>query len=620
MTSEMPTKKSRAAAAAGALAAVLGAVVAGGWHSGRMDLVRALPSAAPMQYDAAVCLLLCGAGLSALALERRRAAAILGAAAAVLASWSILRALLGVEFGVERLLGDAALRESIPATLRREPLSALAFILAGATLSARAASSRRTSGPAVLLSGAVLCAFGSVVVLCYAGGIASAFGWEHLTRVPPQAGFGIAVLGAGFLLRELPRGGVDAEGSRWLPAAAGLGAATAAVFLWTALHAEERVRIQYHVDAATSELTRKLQTLQAPGRRQGDMRPEELFGMILRAETPAPCAFAVYLGRKPVYTSPGAPDPRPDEYARDVPVRLGGVDGWVRLWPSAELLAVEHSRLPTTVAVVGLILAFLLAWSVHLSQLAHRQAREIAAASAAKSRFLANISREFGNPLNSIIGFSQLLLGAKDGPLNPEQETDLRAVLDGGLRLSSLMNELLELALIEAGKVSISPAGVPAREIVEDLRRSFAAQAAGKGLSLSADAAGARPADARADPERLRAALSCVVANAVKFTKQGEVVLGLDADDANVVFSVRDTGPGIPAEEIGHIFEPFWQSRRVDGVKKTEGLGLGLFLAKRWVELQGGTLSLERTAGKGTTFFVKLPRTPSAKETGKEGL
>ena len=604
------TAKAWPSAALGGLTSALGLLVMGGWHAQRMDLVRLLPSLAPMQYDAAACFLLCGAGLAALAFGRRRPAAALGAATTALASWSMLRAFLGVEFGLERLLSDTAMREAIPQSLRMEPLSALAFLLAGGVLSCLAASSRRKSAAASLLAGAVLAAFGAVVVLCYLTGIASAFDWEHLTRVPPLSGFGFAAVGAGLILHSWPRNGTDAADSLWLPAAAGIGAATATLFLWTALHAEERVRIQYHVDVAMFELAAKIQVLQAPSRKNGDLRPEQLFGMILQDKTPSPCAFSVFLERKPVYTSRGAPDPRPEEYARNVAVRLGGVDGWVRLWPSTELLAIEHSRLPAAVGAVGLVLSFLLGLCVSLSQLARRQAREIASASAAKSRFLANISREFGNPLNSIIGFSEILLRRKDARLDAEQAEDIRSILNGGRRLAVLMRELLELARLEAGTVRATMKEAAGGEILEDLRREFAAEAAGKGLSLRVEV-GARADAVFVDPELLRQALARLVANALKFTRSGEVTLALQSPHGEAVFSVRDTGGGLSPEETARLFEPFWQSRHFDAIKKAEGLGLGLHLSKRLVELQGGSLSAAAASGGGTIFFVCLPRSLS---------
>ena len=605
------TRKSWPAAAAGGLASAMGLIVMSGWHAHRMDVVRVLPSLAPMQYDAAVCFVLCGSALAALVLGRRRPAALLGGLAAAAAAWSILRAFLGVEFGLERLLSDAAMRDAIPQSLRMEPLSALAFLLAGGVLAGRATSSRRMIGPATLLTGAVLAAFGSVIVLCWLTGIASAFDWEHLTRVPPQSGLGFVVIGAGFLFEAWPGSASDAPDSRWLAAAAGIGAATASLFLWTALHAEEHVRIQYHVDVVMFELAAKIQTLQEPARKKVDLRPEQLFGMILQDKTPSPCAFSVYLGRKPIYTSPGAPYPRPEDYARNVAVRLGGVDGWVRLWPSAELLAVEHSRLPAAVGVVGLILSFLLGLSVHLSQLARRQALVIAGASAAKSRFLANISREFGNPLNSIIGFSEILLSQKNGAPDPDQEEDLRSILNGGRRLSFLMGELMELARLEAGKATVAIKPTAGAEILEGLRLEYAAKAEAKGLALRIES-DANAGAVLADPRLLRQALAFLVANAIKFTRQGEIVLGQQIRDGEAVFSVQDTGAGLPPEETERLFEPFWQSRHFDGVKKAEGLGLGLHLAKRLAELQGGRLSVGAAGGGGSIFTVCLPRSKEA--------
>ncbi|HEX4046360.1 MAG TPA: HAMP domain-containing sensor histidine kinase [Elusimicrobiota bacterium] len=604
-------------AAAGGLAAALGLVVMWGWHAGRMDLVRLLPALVPMQYDAAVCFALCGAALAALAFGRRRSAAALGAAAAALAAWSMLQAALGVEPGLERMLFSAASSGAVPRSLRLEPLSAVFLLLAGGAVWGRATSRRRLIEPAALLTGAVLAAFGSVVLLCYLTGIASAFGWEYLTRVPPQAGLGFFSIGAGLVAQAWPRDEAGPLNSCWLPAAAGAAVAVAALFLWIALRAEERVRIQWHVDAAASELAGRLRVFQASGRRNGSLRPEELFGTVLRPKTPPAYAFAVYLGREPVYTSPGASDPRPDEYARDVEVRMGGEAGWIRVWPSAELLRVERSRLPAAVGVVGVMLAFLLAWSLHLARLARLQAREIAAASAAKSRFLANISREFGNPLNAIIGFGQVLLRRQDGELNAEQEEDLRAVVDGGWRLASLMDDLLELARLEAGKAAAGLELAEGAEIVEGLRRRFAAEAAKKGLDFRVEV-DARAGTVLADPVRLSRALAYLVDNAIKFTRQGEVVLGLRASETEAVFSVRDAGAGISAEEREMIFEPFWQSRRLDAVKKTGGLGLGLFLARKLVELQGGTLTAGTSAGKGAEFLARLPR-PRRPEPGGTG-
>lgn len=601
--------KKHGPAAAGALTAALGLLIIAGWHAGRMDLVRLQPAWSPMQYEAAFCFLLCGAGLAALAFGRRRPAAALGGAAAALAAWSLLRAVLGVEFGLETFLSDAARSAASPPSLRVEPLSSLAFLLAGGALSARALSAGEKAARAALLAGAVLMGFGAAVFLCYAGGISSAFGWEAMTRVPPQAGIGFAVLGLGLLLQAWPQDDGDAAEARWLPAAAGLGAAVAALFLWTALKAEERVRIQWHVDAAAAELAETIEA--GAGGRRGKLRPEQLFGSILRAGAPPAHAFAVYLGRERVYLSPGAVEPGPKEYRRDVEVRLGGEAGWVRVWPSAELLRVERSLLPAAVGAVGMILALLLGWSLHLARLARRQAREISAASAAKSRFLANISREFGNPLNAIIGFGEILSQGRDGPLSPEQAEDVGAILGGGRRLASLMGELMELARLEAGRLKASPRPVAGGDILDALRAQFAAEAASRGLSLRVEKGGGVGL-VLADPELLRRALAGLLANALKFTPQGEIVVSLRADDGEAVFSVRDTGAGLARDEKERLFEPFWQSRRLNGVKRTEGLGLGLHLARRLVELQGGRLTAAIAGGGGAEFLARLPRSRPA--------
>lgn len=612
---EARAERSRIARAAGGLAAALGLVVLGGWHGHRMDLVRVLPAFVPMQYDDALGFFFCGASLAALTFARRRAAVVLGTLAAVLALWSLIQGALGAGTGLEGLFADGAIRDAIPEALRQEPLSACALLLAGGALAGLGASRSQYASNAALLAGAALAGFGAVVFLCYVGGIASAFGWEYLTRVPVHSGAGFAAVGTGLLSVSWPQGGgEDPRDARWLPVAVGLAAATAAVFLWLALKGEERSRINWMVDATASELKDRLQSLQQNGGLLAQaLKADKLFGEILPGQAPRTYAFSVSLGAQELYASPGARTPDADAYARDVEAALADGSWRLRVWPSTEFLNVQRSILPDAVLAVGLLLAALLAWSMQLTRLARRQAREIAreharaeAASEAKSRFLANISREPRNPLNMIVGYTQLLLKQADGPLNPAQEADLRTVLRGARLLTALFDELMELAQLEAGKVRLERKDVSAAELLEDLRSGFAENAKTRGIELRAKSPGAMTL--RADPERLKRALSRVLENALKFTPKGTITLAAVQSNGEIVFSVSDTGLGFSREEKGKLFEPFWQSDRLNALKKTEGLGLGLHLARRVVELHGGRIEAQGEAGAGSVFRIWIPR------------
>ncbi len=232
-----------------------------------------------------------------------------------------------------------------------------------------------------------------------------------------------------------------------------------------------------------------------------------------------------------------------------------------------------------------------------------------------KSAFLARMSHELRTPLTAIIGFAEVLLDDALSPSDADRREFLGHIRASGRHLLGLINEVLDLSKIEAGRMDLQRASVDVGALVEDVAASMQPLAAKKDLRLSHAVAPGVPA-LWADRAKVRQVLLNLVGNAVKFTPAGGTVAirARRAPDADrhgwVEISVADSGIGIPAEEQARIFEEFQQ---VPGAGGTEqGTGLGLALAKRLVELHGGAIGVESAPGRGSTFTFTLPAEPPA--------
>jgi signal transduction histidine kinase len=226
----------------------------------------------------------------------------------------------------------------------------------------------------------------------------------------------------------------------------------------------------------------------------------------------------------------------------------------------------------------------------------------LARASEAKSRFLASVSHELRTPMNAILGFTDALLAGVDGPLNVEQKASLGWVQRGGRDLLGLINEILDLSKIEAGKLTIDAQPFDPRELVESVVAQHRSLAAQKGITFAWHDAGA-PAEVVLDRQRVRQILVNLFGNALKFTREGEVSVETGgADEAEFRVTVRDTGPGIDTDQHEAIFEEFRQAEGGEG-----GTGLGLAISRRLARAMGGDVTLESEPGRGSTFRLTLP-------------
>jgi PAS domain S-box-containing protein len=236
---------------------------------------------------------------------------------------------------------------------------------------------------------------------------------------------------------------------------------------------------------------------------------------------------------------------------------------------------------------------------------------ELESASLIKDRFLASMSHELRTPLNAVIGFTGTLLMKLPGPLTEEQSKQLRIIQSSAKHLLSLINDLLDLAKIESGKVTLANEPVTVQSVVEEVCTALRPMAEQKGLDLTVTA----PEEElvlNTDRRAVGQILLNLASNAIKFTEHGEVRIVLDRqrDSGNswIQLSVHDTGIGILSEDQPKLFQFFSQvERKTSRRKRNEGAGLGLQLSRKLAELLGGQINFKSEYGKGSTFTISLP-------------
>jgi len=273
-------------------------------------------------------------------------------------------------------------------------------------------------------------------------------------------------------------------------------------------------------------------------------------------------------------------------------------DGHMRAAPVLSLLAEDRA-----------ILADLNRELVRINRRLREANKEIREADRLKGEFVATISHELRTPLNTIIGFAKFMLNGGAGALTDMQRTDLSAIYSSGQHLLELVNDILDLSKIEAGKITLDKERLDFKELAVGIMSSAIALVGDRPVELKEEIAPHLP-PLYADRQRIRQVILNLVSNAAKFTERGHVILRakpiVDKGEAYIQCAVQDTGIGIRQEDIPTVFEAF---RQVDSssARRAQGTGLGLPISRRLVEMHGGRMWLESQLGVGSTFYFTLP-------------
>ncbi len=263
--------------------------------------------------------------------------------------------------------------------------------------------------------------------------------------------------------------------------------------------------------------------------------------------------------------------------------------------------------------LVMIVSAVLLGFQTRLQQreakFIEEQKKQIEELNAAQNRFFSSMSHEIRTPINTIIGLNETILRED---LDPEIREDAANIQSAGKMLLHLINDILDMSKIESGQMTINKSSYHTGDMLSDIVSMIWSQAASKGLEFHVEIAPGLPAELMGDEVRIKQILINVLNNAVKYTKQGSVILSIRAEESEdaqkkIVYIIKDTGVGIKKENLPHLFNAF---KRVDEDKNKyiEGTGLGLSIVKQLVELMGGTIEVNSVYTVGSTFIITLPQ------------
>lgn len=649
---------------AASLASFIGLLALAGWYTHKTSLIRFWPGMAPMPYNAALGFFICGAALVPLAFREIRPALMGCAYVLALGGLTLIEYAFGVHFGIDQIFMTAYVGApgARPGQL---PLNAaVCWLLMGVSLflMTRAGESRRR-GLLLWVLGLTIILISAISFLGYLSGTPIAYSWGAFPAMPFHGALAWMMLGVCVAVYSLYISGAKEYPKREMSRAAFAIAmvllsvtgyityrnmdATSSNADWVAhtYEAKENIRgillelksagiahrnyiltgdrrqLEFYrlsaagVSAKTDVLKKRMEHSTAQQARLGTLE-----GLTARKFRLLNAAAGLYAGGRRAEASAALT-------GEDRQV-LAEIEELIKIMDREEDRVFADSRNKFGASIkgskfmllVGGVLGAALLTLVFYFLGREARARELSetellrtsgealSASKAKSDFIAGMSHELRTPLNSILGFGQVLEAGYYGPLNEKQREYVGDINEAGRHLLDLINDILDIAKIESGKMELRLEKLDVRELLERAAFMFRAKAAERGIKLDLAIAGDFPRELSADERKLKQVLFNLLSNAFKFTPAGgsvtlEAVTGAEGE---AEISVTDTGPGIGAGEQGMLFAPFVQ---LSGAKA--GAGLGLFLCREMVSLWGGRIGVVSPAGGGAggcKFYFTLQR------------
>lgn len=547
----------------GSAVALLGLVVIVGWFVGSRTLVQVHPAFVPMQFNTALGFVLCGTALLLRSANRVGQASLLAGLVCALGILTLTQYLTDTSLGIDELLMKHYITTGTSNPGRMAPNTAVCFTLTGLLALVPLLHWPRSIRSVLRVVLASLTLGLAVVALAgYFTGLETAYGWGSLTRMAVHTSLGFVAISIAVLClswrADISR---DRWLPRWLPVVSAVAVTTASCCLWQAMG---------HAGAGIHEKYPELENF------------SNLSTLVLIAGISLAFALALasYLAQQAGHR------------AREVSRTNLALQDEIATREAAErALQTHRDNLEVTV----------------IERTAELEAAryEAETANRAKSEFLSHMSHELRTPLNGILGYAQIL--QRDPAIQDKQRTSLEAIMNCGDHLLALINDVLDLSKIEAGRVEVDLAPLDLHRLIHSVGDVVRTRAERKGVQLHVELAENLPLAIVSDAAKVRQILVNLAGNAVKFTNQGKVSLRAEKNEGGeLLLAVEDTGVGIAADELDEIFDPF---KQVEAGKAAGGTGLGLAITQRLVEALGGSLSVASRLGQGSAFTVTLPLT-----------
>jgi PAS domain S-box-containing protein len=648
------------AAASGASVAVLGGLVVAGWLTVALALIQVLPGFPPMQYNTALCFMICGTALLTAVLDLRRPTALLAGLVTVIGVATLAQYVFHSNFGIDELLVETYVYTGVPDPGRMAPNSASGLSLIGMALLGlvyRNGSRVWRFWPALL--GAIVIALGTAALVGYAADIPGAYSWGRYSPMSVHTALGFTLLGGGVIGLAWNASKTDElEALPWLPELASAAVVTVTLCMWYGLSTHRTGSVSRQAPAsrqapitpetAVPDLTLAAGLLSAlllgwsvragqTSRRQArslaatnQVLNEEIQARI-RVEAAAQqlaaivessddAILATTLDGRILTWNPGAE--RLYGYARsevvgkhisllhvkqhkdaDLFQRIGKGERISRL--ETVNLAKDGRRIDVSLTVSPIldhggqiVSASTIAHDITDRKLLDRM----------KDDFVGTVSHELRTPLTAIKGFIELVADGEAGPVTDTQREFLQIAARNSDKLGILINDLIDMNLIESNRLEILLRPLDLAPVLSDVAATFRVMAQTKGLAFREEVP-ALP-KVMGDSTRLIQVFSNLVSNAIKYTPRGEVRIVAASTEAVVQVAIHDTGIGLSREEHAQLFTRFFRGRS-SVVTEAGGTGLGLVIAKAIVERHNGTIDVESRPGEGSRFRVTLPLCPA---------